>query len=151
MDNKLKSYDNATKKIILQSMSFDAPNHNRFSLPEIVHLLRESFKYKLTYRKIFGRNMPNDGANPSTDYCTIASQYICDKPGGSDVWTLVKTPIHWWLLYNATGEIFDITYDQFSKGFPYHLRPTTPQVEDMGFKKILIEKTQILGRVAGME
>jgi len=150
--NKMKSYDAATRKLMLQAMKLNVRDDAKFSLPEMVFLLRESFKYKLTYRKVFNEILRETSADPATGFCIVSSYYIYEHTGGDDVWTIMQTPIHWWLKHRQTGETFDITYTQFKDPFPYEMG--TPEMKiknDSEFVKMLRDKALILGRTAGMD
>lgn len=151
MPNKLKSYDDATNKLMLQAMSLDVPDGEKFSLPEMVYLLRQSYKYKLTYRRVFNE-LPPENADPSTGFCIVSSYYIYERTGGAATWQIMQTPLHWWLQHKQTGMHFDITYTQFSQPFPYDMGvPETKIKNDAEFERILREKALILGKSAGME
>lgn len=153
MPSKLKSYDDATKKLMTQANAFDVHDHNGFVLSEIVYLLRESFKFKLTRKKVFNFVIPNDRAHIATDFCKVASYYIYAKTGGDDFWTLKETPIHWWLEYKQTGEVFDVTYDQFPDPFPYTIKPKALPVfgKDEFFTEQLVNSAMILGQCAKID
>lgn len=152
MTNKLKSYDRATEKLMSLALDMDVPvSKNGFALSEMVHLLRESFKYKLTYKRVFDELRPAN-CDPSTGFCLVSSYYIYENTGGDAQWTLMKSPLHWWLEHKRYG-VFDITYTQFGDKFPYSLYGT---VEDRinknnGFLELLQTKAHILGKCAGLE
>lgn len=153
MPSKLTSYDNATKKLMTQAGRFNVPDHNVFSLPEVVFFLRESFKYKLTRKKVLNFVIPNDRAHIATDFCKVASYYIYANTGGEEFWTLKETPLHWWLEYKQTGEIFDVTYDQFPEPFPYTIKPKAAPVfgKDALFTEHLINSAKILGQCTKLD
>ncbi len=150
--NKLKSYDNATRKLMQRAMEIDVQTRGEFSLPEIVYLLRESFKQKLTYRKVYPNEPLKRECEPSTGFCLVSSYYIYENTGGDAIWDIMQTPLHWWLRHKQTGEVFDITYTQFTDPFPYEMgKPETRIKDDEMFLKMLQTKSIALGRAAGME
>ena len=149
--NKLASYNKATQGLMLQAMEYDVESSTNFSLSEMVFLLRESYKYKLTYRKVFNETLA-EKCDPATGFCIVSSYYIYERTGGDKVWDIMQTPIHWWLRHKQTGKVFDITYTQFDKPFPYQMGKIEPRIQnDEMFNRILHEKALILGRCAGME
>lgn len=153
MGNKLASYDKATEKLMRQAMDLDVPVAGRFSLPEMVFLLRDAFKQRLTYRRVFSE-LPawvNRG-DPSEGFCLVSSYYIYQHTGGDKVWRLMKSPLHWWLEHKQTGAVFDVTYTQFKEPFPYDVGTIEQRIEnDAEFAEVLRNKSAILGRYAGME
>lgn len=78
MHNKLESYDKATKELMLLAMDYEVPQIGKFSLEKMVFLLRESFKYKLTYKKVFGEVLESN-CDPATGFCLVSSYYIYEK------------------------------------------------------------------------
>ena len=149
MNNKLHSYDLATQKLMAQATELDVPTTGAFSLPKMVHLLRESFKYQLTYYRVFNELRPRN-YDPSLGFCRVASYYINTHFPGQ--FHFMRTPIHWWLRHRETGIDFDITYTQFNDPFPYHLGQIEEFTEkDQGIVKILQNKAMILGKSAGLE
>lgn len=153
MSNKLESYNKATEKLVLYAADMEVPQLGKFSLPEMVFLLRESFKYKLTYKKVFNE-IPGENWCPSTGFCLVSSYYIYEKTGGSDLWKIKKTPLHWWLEHKEYSGAFDVTYDQFNEPHPYRMGIIESRIEpenDPIFTEMLKEKAMILGRAAGME
>lgn len=151
MQNKLKYYDEATKKLMLQATDYEVPQLGKFSLEEMVFLLREAFKYKLTYKKVFGE-LINGNCDPATGFCLVSSYYIYERTGEDKIWSLMKTPLHWWLQHKQYSGPFDITYTQFNTPFPYYKGTKELKIyTDEDFKKILQEKAYILGKQAGLE
>ncbi len=149
--NKLQSYNAATDKLMQQAQGLKIINKTKFSLPEMVSLLRESFKYKITYKKVFNELL-REKVDPATGFCIVSSFYIYERTGGDKVWNVMETPIHWWLEHKQTGEVFDITYTQFEDPFPYKMGTPVKKVKnDPRVIRILKEKALILGRAAGME
>lgn len=152
MENKLKSYNEATQKLMLQAMQLDVADTGKFTLPEMVFLLRESFKQRITYKHVFDEILHEPQNDPSTGFCLVSSYYIYANTGGDAVWRLMHNPAHWWLVHRQTGAVFDITYTQFTDAFPYHLaREETRIKSDPQFLDILRTKAHILGHCAGME
>jgi len=142
------SYETATEKLIKQAATLDVQ-------PHIVRALRETFKNPKTYLKVFGEKRPDNLRNWSTSYCEVASYYIYVNTGGAQRWELVNNPIHWWLERKSSGEIFDITYDQFLSLEPdfytlYKL-PAAADPEWAQDKHKLYTRAMILGKCAGLE
>lgn len=151
MHNKLESYDKAMKELMLLAMDYEVPQIGKFSLEEMVFLLRESFKYKLTYKKVFGEVLESN-CDPATGFCLVSSYYIYEKTGGDKIWTLMKNPLHWWLQHKVYYGPFDITYTQFDTPFPYYTGlPEQRIYTDKEFLKIVKEKAFLLGQQAGLE
>ncbi len=152
MVNKLESYNEATKELVILAEDYEIPKFGKYSLPEIVQALRESFKYKLTYKKVFGDVIETE-CNPSTGFCLISSYYIYNSTGGKDTWTIMKNPVHWWLEHNIISGPFDITYDQFNNvSFPYRIKSKELRIPDNKiWTKDIYEKAMILGKCAGLE
>lgn len=150
--NKLKAYNDATHALMKQAAKYDVDNNNKFSLPEMVFLLRESFKQKLTYHRVFPNEPLIRDCDPATGFCLISSYYIYEKTGGNSVWDLMQTPAHWWLRHKQTGDIFDITYTQFNQHFPYDLGKIETRIEnDRSFVEMLKSKSAILAKSSGLE
>ncbi len=153
MGNKLKSYDKATENLMRQAMNLDVQTDGRFSLPEMVFLLRNAFKQHLTYRRVFAEDpIGVKRGDPSEGFCLVSSYYIYEHTGGDQVWRLMKSPLHWWLEHKQTGAVFDITYTQFNEPFPYSVGTIEQRIKkDPQFADVLHAKSAILGRYAGME
>ena len=151
MINKLESYDKATRELMADALDMDLPlSRGGVSAAEMVYLLRESFKYKLTYKRVFGE-LQMGNCDPSTGFCLVSSYYIYQNTGGDSEWRLMKSPIHWWLEHKHYG-VFDVTYTQFDKPFPYRDGTIERRIkDDPGFLNILQQKALILGKCAGLE
>lgn len=151
MRNKLKSYDDATRRLMQQAAKYNVKSDTGFSLPEMVQMLRQSYKYKLTAKKVFGGFFPGE-RDPATGFCAVTSYYIYERTGGDAVWDFMQTPVHWWLRHKQTGDVFDVTYTQFDKPFPYKMGAPDARIHgDTDFNKLLHQKALILGKCAGME
>jgi hypothetical protein len=153
MHDKISSYNKATDKLVSQAAALEAAvGGGKIPFAKMVQSLRESFKYKLTYKRVFGYVIKDDRAPLGTDYCKVATVYIFQNTGGDAVWQLKESPIHWWLVHKKTGAVFDITHDQFDFDFPYHLKPAMEPVFDKDEKLTaqLIDMAAKLGRAAGM-
>lgn len=153
MANKLKSYDDATRKLMQQAYALDVESTGPFQLPEMVYLLRESFKQKLTYRKVFPEvPLHVRECEPSTGFCLISSYYIYQHTGGGKVWDIEHNPLHWWLRHKQTGAVFDVTYTQFNEAIPYAEGLIESRIAgDETFTKILQQKAMALGKAARMD
>ena len=167
MASKSSTFDKATKRLVIQAMNYNVHSIGDFTLPETVLLLRETIKKQPVFKKVFGYNRKITNVPASTDYCKIISNYIKEKTGSLqpdddyNLWTLMEIPEyiqrtleipdHWWLVYNQTGEIFDVTYDQFPYEFPYQYgQPVMRLKKDEEFKDILMAHAQILAKEAGL-
>lgn len=152
MTNKLKSYDKATRELMAAALDMDLPlSQNGMSAAEMVYLLRESFKYKLTYKRVFGE-MQTDNCDPSAGFCLVSSYYIYQNIGGDSQWQLMRgvNPMHWWLEHKRYG-VFDVTYTQFDKPVPYRDGMVERRIkDDPGFLNVLQQKALILGQCAGL-
>ncbi len=150
--NKLKAYDDATRALMQRAYDFDVVATGSFSLPEMVYLLRESFKQKLTYRKVFPEDKFARDCEPSTGYCLVSSYYIYQHTGGDKVWDVMKSPLHWWLRHKETGAVFDVTYTQFNEPFPYELGSVEKRIKDDAmFAQIIQQKALALGKAARLD
>ena len=155
--NKLASYDQETQNLMLDATEFKDVYNEYYSLPEIVYLLRNSFKERLTYYKVFGKDglEEHDNLDPAAGFCMVSSYLIYAATGGDKVWELRGTFLHWWLYHKQTHTIFDITHTQFTPSelqAHYHngQRVTKLQTDPL-FYEILQEKASILAKRAGLE
>lgn len=153
MTNKLESYDKATRELMEAALAMDGlPRaENGMHLVGIVRLLRESFKYRTTYNRVFGAIAPAN-LEPSAGFCLVSSYYIYQNTGGDSQWNLMKgtNPVHWWLEHKRYG-VFDITYTQFDKPFPYRSGMIERRIEnDPKFLARIQAQAKILGQCAGL-
>ena len=152
--NKLAHYDQESNKLVLGAINFEDAFNANFSLPEIVYLLRESFKKHLTHRRVLGEPIRPD-IDPSDGFCMISSYLIYSLTGGDAVWQLRGTNLHWWLYHKKTGTTFDITHTQFTpEQLPeiYKLgKPVNELKTDEMFYEVLKSKAMTLAKYAGIE
>ena len=145
--SKIELYNKATNELIMLAHDYDLPVIGKFSFPEIVHLLRESFKYPTTHKQVFG--FPAMAFHqPSENFCAIASYFIYNNTGRDKQWKIMKGKDHWWLEHKIISGQFDVTYDQFPKLYDYRsgrLETDKSRMEQMRHQSL------ILGRCAGME
>ena len=113
--NKLTRYDRASYDLMMTAFEFEDIISEKFSLGEIVYLLRNSFKERLTHKAVLNENKMRPHTDPSSGFCMIASYLIYSMTGGERVWEMYGTPLHWWLYHKQTKTIFDVTHTQFSK------------------------------------
>ena len=153
--NKLAQYDQETRNLMLDAMEFEDVYNENFTLAGMVYLLRNSFKERLTHRKVLDEKELPPNIDPASGFCMISSYLIYSLTGGDRVWELQGTNLHWWLYHKQTHTIFDITHTQFS---PEHLRdiykcgrPVTKLKTDPVFNEVLRAKSQILAHCAGLE
>ena len=153
--NKLKKYDQATRNLMLTAMNFEDVYNVNFSLAEMVYLLRNSFKERLTHRVVLDENQMRQNTDPSSGFCMISSYLIYSLTGGDKVWELHGTPLHWWLYHKQSRTIFDITHTQFlSKDIQEIYKqgqPVNKLKTDAMFYDILKTKAHILAHRAGIE
>ncbi|HNY25279.1 MAG TPA: hypothetical protein PKJ33_01895 [Alphaproteobacteria bacterium] len=151
MLNKLESYDKATRELVLLAEDYEIPQIGKYSLPEIVSALRESFKNPETHKKVFG-NFLEEQYDFSDDFCLISHFYISLKTGGSKQWKLIKGSSHWWLEHLIISGPFDITRTQFSKPFQYRSASIENRINtDSDWTRRLKHQAIILGKCAGLE
>ncbi|MCL1786083.1 MAG: hypothetical protein FWG39_02955 [Alphaproteobacteria bacterium] len=147
MITEYKTYDNATEKLAAQAAGFGVP-------ADMVRALRESFKQQSTYLKVFRTSRPDWPKNRwSTNYCAVASYYIYISTGGYARWDMVSNPIHYWLELKTNGEIFDITYDQFTMPPDYNTHKLAAAADPDWLRDLhhLQRRAMILGKCAGLE
>jgi len=152
MLNNLEKYNQSTEDLVVLAEDYDiSVVNNKHSFPDIVRALRESFKYKITYKKVFGEHRM-DNADPSFGYCLVGSYYIFEKTGRDLVWTIKKNPVHWWLKHKTISGEYDIAHTQFDKPFPYYMSINEIRLDqDESFRREVFERAMILGRCAGLE
>lgn len=152
--NKLARYDAASNELMLDAMEFDDVYNAQFSLPEIVYLLRNTFKERITRKEVLGETEFRPNTDPSSGFCMIASYLIYSMTGGDKVWELHGTFLHWWLYHKQSHTIFDVTYTQFNdKELQAHYkkgRPVSRLKTDPMFYDILMQKSQLLAKRAGL-
>ena len=152
--NKLAQYDTASKELMLDAMEFDDAYNEHFSLPEIVYLLRNTFKERITHKEVLDETEARPNTDPSSGFCMIASYLIYSMTGGDKVWELHGTFLHWWLYHKQTHTIFDVTHTQFNnKELMAHYQkgcPVSRLKTDKMFYDILKEKSQVLAKRAGL-
>ena len=153
--NKLASYDKETRNLMLTAMDFSDAYTEIFSLPEMVYLLRNSFKERLTHAAVLGEKEMRTNTDPSSGFCMIASYLIYSTTGGSKVWELRGTNLHWWLYHKQTHTIFDITHTQFPREDVekiYKMGVAVKKLKtDMSFHTVLKAKAHTLAHRAGLE
>lgn len=153
--NKLAKYDQETRKLMLTAMDFEDVYNEKFSLAEMVYLLRNSFKERLTHKVVLDEKEMRNNTDPSSGFCMISSYLIYSLTGGNKVWELRGTPLHWWLYHKQTNTIFDITYTQFSPedihGIYNQGRPVKKLKTDTMFYDVLKAKAHALAHRAGLE
>lgn len=155
--NKLAAYNQETQNLMLDAGEFDDVYNEHFSLPEIVYLLRNSFRERVTYYSVFGEGgmESREGIDPATGFCMVSSYLIYSMTGGDKVWELHGTTLHWWLYHKQTGLIFDITHTQFTpRELHAHYRngiPVSKLKTDPVFYDILKQNAHKLAHCAGLE
>lgn len=153
--NKLAKYDQETKNLVLTSFNFEDVSCDKFSLAEIVYLLRKSFKERLTHKVVLGENEIRPNTDPSSGFCMISSYLIYSLTGGDKVWELQGTNLHWWLRHKQTNTIFDITNTQFSPEDIAEIHsqgcPVNQLKTDAMFYDVLKAKAHTLAHRAGLE
>ena len=152
--NKLKAYDQESNYLMLDAMEFDDVYNEHFTLPEIVYLLRNTFKERITHKQVLEEDMDYT-ADPARGFCMISSYLIYSMTGGDKVWELHGTTLHWWLYHKKTHTRFDITHTQFEPrelNFHYRLGKNVKYLNtDQQFYEILSKKAKLLAHRAGLE
>lgn len=153
--NKLSHYDKETQHLMLTAMNFDVVAHENFSLPEIVFLLRRSFKERLTHKQVLEEKTMRPGTDPSSGFCMIASYLIYSLTGGDKIWEMHGTNLHWWLYHKQSGAIFDVTHTQFSAQDIKEIYklgcPVSKLNTDNTFNEMLKIRANKLAHCAGIE
>lgn len=114
MTSDEKDFDIGTQRLIRLAGGFSIASAGQNTFPHIVEKLRTLFKSDDVYRFVMGEER-KIGFDYGRNFCLVASYYIMKNTGGDAVWSLFTGPIHWWLVHKSTGNIFDITYDQFPR------------------------------------
>ena len=152
--NKLAAYDRESQNLMLDAMEFTDVVGQKFTLPDMVCLLRKSFKERLTYYRVFEEDRPSYDVDPATGFCMVSSYLIYDMTGGDKVWQIRGTNMHWWLYHKQSQKVFDITHTQFNdKDLPGIYRIGRPvQYLNRGevFDDVLKEKARELAKCAGL-
>jgi len=159
-ENKLKAYDEETRNLMAKALNLDVIDFkNAFDesvyLPEIVYLLRRSFKERVTHLKVLGEKDMRSGTDVSSGFCMFASYLIYSMTGGDKIWELRGTNLHWWLYHKQTQTVFDITRSQFPKEDLSEIyamgQPVKKLKKDELFYDVLKAKAKILAQRAGLE
>ncbi len=153
--NKLALYDQETQNLMSDAVDFEDVYNENFTLADMVWLLRDSFKKRITHIKVLDEKGIPENTDPATGFCMISSYLIYSLTGGEKVWELHGTNLHWWLYHKQSRTIFDITHTQFS---PEHLRDiykvgkkVSKLKTDPVFYDILKAKAHTLAHYAGLE
>ena len=153
--NKLGRYDKASQQLMLTAMEFDDIVSEKFSLPEIVFLLRRTFKERLTRKMVLNETKMRPHTDPSSGFCMCSSYLIYSMTGGDKVWELQGTNLHWWLYHKQSGTVFDVTHTQFTPKEVREIyklgRPVSELKKDDTFNDILKMRAHTLARRAGLE
>ena len=153
--NKLSRYDKATEQLMLTAMNFEDIASEKFSLSEIVFLLRRSFKERLTRKLVLNEDKMREYTDPSSGFCMYSSYLIYSMTGGNKVWELQGTNLHWWLYHKQSGAIFDVTHTQFAPKEVCEIyklgRPVSELNKDDTFNDVLKMRAHTLAQRAGLE
>ncbi|MBN1324689.1 MAG: hypothetical protein JW974_00500 [Alphaproteobacteria bacterium] len=151
MSNRLKLYDAATQKLVKQAENYKFSKFGKYSFPDIVYSLRESFKKEQTHIKIFGAYIVGENDSFSEGFCMVSSYYLYENTGRGSNWKIMRDPDHWWLVDKITNKPFDITYCQFPYDFDYKYGVPEQSIgEDKKFAKYIQEQAFILGKCADL-
>lgn len=135
-----------TQKLVKLSGDYSFIQY-RFSLSYIIEKLRSAISDEKLYNIMFNDNKHNMG----NGFCLIASYYIMKNTGGSDIWSLVSGPLHWWLIHKPSGKIFDITYDQWSR-YDYSKGKLETRIgKSQIFTNEVHKQAMFLAKYAGLE
>ena len=152
--NKLAAYDQETNNLVDDAKDFTNVITQRFDLPTIVKLLRDSFKKHTTYYHVFEESRLENNADPASGFCMVSSYLIYNMAGGDSVWQIRGTDMHWWLYHKQSQKVFDITHTQFDdKDLPgiYRIgRPVQYLQKGEVFDDVLKEKARELAKCAGL-
>jgi len=152
-----KFYENATRKLVAIADKMQFPSRiQNMRLKNLTLLFRDSYKIPEVQAYI-AKHLTNTGGGYSeltyaaTGFCkTTKCVYIL--AGGADVWTLMYIPESWqagphyFLRKKDSGEIFDITFDQYAyqkieipydKGIPLSEVPFSPDDVALSFSEKL--------------
>ncbi|MBQ0013343.1 MAG: hypothetical protein KBS86_02115 [Proteobacteria bacterium] len=170
-NNKLSYYDRATRELMERANDYNGMMVGNYTLPYVVAALREAFKQKLTYKKVFSdddfyRYYPSK-QDPAQDFCLISSYYIYARTGADKVWDIRRSGYHWWLQFKGWSEPFDITFTQFVEPhqrahmtYDYFIKHWEPYTNwgierriptDTDFTEDVARRASILGKYAGLE
>ncbi len=167
--NRLAAYDEESNNLMLDAMEFTDVYNEKFTLPEIVYLLRRAFKERSTRGKVLGKEdlklydeeyeIDSDGnkrpKDPASGFCMVSSYLIYSMTGADKVWELHGTPIHWWLYHKKTHQRFDITHTQFNErtlnAHYFNGKNVKYLNTDPLFYDILKQNAHMLAQCAGLE
>lgn len=153
--NKLSRYDKETERLMLTAMDFDDVTSEKFSLAEIVFLLRKSFKERITHKVVLEENKMRPHTDPSSGFCMFASYLIYSMTGGGKIWELHGTNLHWWLYHKQSNTIFDVTHTQFTPKEAREIysigKPVSELKTDDTFNDLLKIRAHKLAHRAGLE
>ena len=153
--NKLAKYDKQSYSLTRRALKyFSDVTSEHFTLPEMVYLLRNAFKERITHSEVLGEQFMRTNTDPSSGFCLITSYLIYSMTGGDKVWELRgASPLHWWLVHKQTRKIFDITYTQFKLSMVRHLyeNGSVLPTKDEQFMEMLKQKAHTLAHRAGLE
>ena len=74
--NKLAKYDQETRNLMRVGLNFEDVSNEKFSLAEMVYLLRNSFKERLTHKTVLDENEIRQNTDPASGFCMISSYLI---------------------------------------------------------------------------
>jgi hypothetical protein len=130
-------YKETTKKLLAKIDALHLAPEKRQKAIHFVQLFRESFTKEEVKKASFLANPENDRWDLGYDsggFCRMASITFMFVMDFHD-WQLMAIPEgkwkygHHWLVHKETGEIFDLTYDQFVSKIPYEIgEPASPSM-----------------------
>ena len=149
MKEKLKSYDEATKKLVNQANGYNLPNIGKKSFSEIVYALRESFKQQETHKQIFGAYVVGKNDSFSEGFCMYGTYYLYKIL--PDIFKIMRDPDHWWLV-DLNNKQFDLTYCQFPFEYDYKYGEQEKRIGvDKDFTEEINKMAVVLGKCAGLD
>ena len=147
---KLVAYDQESANLYEDAYDFK----DATGLPDIVKLLRKSFKEPLTYYRVFNEHRLNPDGDPAEGFCMVACYLIYTMTGGDQVWQIRGTEKHWWLYHKLSQKIFDITHTQFKDSELPNIyrygRPAQYLQNGNAFDAVLKEEAAKLAKCAGL-
>lgn len=128
--NKTISYDNATQKLTRQVMEMRVPDgfSSEYDMGDVLLRFRAAFRIPKLRHAVLNPMYESkrfESANFAAGFCGIASyswSHIFRMPNGKRIWHMYQSndPCpHVWLKNISTGQILDLTFDQFDFQYPY--------------------------------
>lgn len=129
---KLSLYHRATDKLAARLRTMEMPPEfsAKYNVTETLRNFRAVFLHPELRREVLLPQYEDEriaSGNFSAGFCGVASYtwtHLFRMADGSELWQLQTSNIpvpHVWLKNKFTGEILDLTYDQFAAPYPYDI------------------------------